>query len=127
MSESLLCVSLGSLANILGWAVGVLIPGFFISGSITTGIPNLLLCEAIFATIPISIALFSLKDNPKFPPSFTALTKYITPLKLTDEYKQMAKNGKYIACVFCFGNMIGQGYSISSVISLFLLDLSTIT
>lgn len=37
--------------------------------------PSLLLIEAIISSVPIFIAMFAMKDSPKYPPSYSAVDK----------------------------------------------------
>jgi hypothetical protein len=77
-NERVFATSVGLNANMLGSAIGCLMPSFFVndddqqdSDLSKIGIFNMLFWTSIFGSITLVLVYFAFKDKPMNPPSFS--------------------------------------------------------
>lgn len=120
--ERFVVTSLAVFANYLGWGFGYIMPCAVVGDNLDN-IPKLELIQAILMTIPLVLGIFSIRDRPKVPPSYSALVKMAEYSGFKQEMKFLMKLPNFKWGSILFGLCVGVSYSVSAVTGLFLAPL----
>jgi Na+/melibiose symporter-like transporter len=99
-----------SVANIIGTAVGFLLPPFFVDNNasdekVKSSFAALLLFEFFACLIPLTLVMLWFRESPPTPVSPCSETKHG---RYSDEIKALFKNKQFLGLLVSFGCILGS-------------------
>jgi len=122
-SERFAVNTISVFSNYVGWALGTLIPCIIIQNNVEN-MPKNLFFQACIITVPFILSVIFIKENPKVPPSYSALVKKNDEKGFFEEMKILLKSPLFIGGSLCFGMVLGLSNSIPTTNSLYMAHLN---
>jgi len=121
-----LATTLGSVANPIGGALGLLVPPVVLA--IADSIPVLLIVDAVLGVIAFVLVFFLFRTRPKHPPSITALrqqkqeeerklNKYQSGKEFTRAIKMLFTDKNYILLFLCYSLNLGAFQALATLVA----------
>ena len=119
--ERITATAIGALANQVGIALGFFLsPAVVPNNSSDINISILLIILAVVAVISLILIFCFYKNKPPLPPSrsssLTSNHSNFDEYRLFDVLKLLFNDKHYVNLLFCYGNIVGSFYAISTIL-----------